>query len=132
VLLLQGRDPDEGDGPRWWFTPGGGIEQGEQPVDALRRECWEELGLRLDGARGPIARQRYEFPFAGAYLVQDTLYYWAQVPHFDPAPQRLSALEQRFLLGWRWWTMAELATPPETVYPSDLLRLIQSLPGIAD
>jgi 8-oxo-dGTP pyrophosphatase MutT (NUDIX family) len=34
-----------------WSLPGGGIDHGEQPLDAVRREVHEETGLTLAGAR---------------------------------------------------------------------------------
>lgn len=53
--------------PGHWSLPGGGIDHGEQPHEAVRREVWEESGLRTgelslltartyseDGRRGPF------------------------------------------------------------------------------
>ncbi len=31
-----------------WFLPGGGLEDGESPVEALHREVLEETGYRID------------------------------------------------------------------------------------
>lgn len=125
VLLLRGRDPALSDGPSWWFTPGGGMRPNEQPLPALRRECWEELGHVPAAFTGPLAHRRYEFPFDGHWLVQETDYYAAVAPAFRPAAQRLSGLEQRFLLGWRWWPPAALSATTETIYPADLGYLIE-------
>jgi len=47
VLLLKHRFR-AGSG---WGLPGGFMENGEQPIDALRRELHEEIGLELDDVK---------------------------------------------------------------------------------
>ena len=43
--LLLTRNSDRGPHPGWWSLPGGGIDHGEEPRDALVREVLEETGL---------------------------------------------------------------------------------------
>ena len=46
LLVRKGRGPYAG----CWDLPGGGIEFGEEPIDALRREVAEETGLSITSA----------------------------------------------------------------------------------
>lgn len=61
--------------PLKWEFPGGKIEEGEQPRDALRRELDEELGI-LATIGDELARIQHEYPNGGMvelrfYLVRE-------------------------------------------------------------
>jgi len=50
--------------PLKWEFPGGKIEEGEQPRDALRRELEEELGI-LATIGNEVKRIQHEYPNGG-------------------------------------------------------------------
>lgn len=50
-ILLVHRWPGRASYPDCWDLPGGHLEPGEPPEEAVRRECREELGITLDGVR---------------------------------------------------------------------------------
>ncbi|GLW53589.1 NUDIX hydrolase [Kitasatospora phosalacinea] len=126
LLLLCSRDPRPG-GDRWWFTVGGGIEEGEDSLAAAVRELCEETGLDLPAERlGPLVMTRStRFTFNGRRCCQWEEYRLLRLTAAETAAVRVDPGEARF--GHRWWSVAELADTDQVVRPRHLAALLTGL-----
>jgi 8-oxo-dGTP pyrophosphatase MutT (NUDIX family) len=129
VLLQQGFDPGRPEDGPWWLTPGGGLNEGESIEDGAVREVFEETGLRLLPAQlGPVIATRVAyFEFEQRRFRQRESFFAVNVEPFTPQHHGWDEVEQRALLDHRWWTVDELRATDETVYPSVLADLVQSV-----
>ncbi|WP_166984187.1 NUDIX hydrolase [Paramicrobacterium fandaimingii] len=125
VLLLHGSDPEKPRSPAWWFTPGGGLERGESHEHAAKREVREETGLDLDSVEGPVFEHTLSFSFAGTDYVQHELFFTATVAAFSITTDGWTDRERHALGKARWWSLTELRSSTETIYPQNLIALIE-------
>ena len=136
VLLLCGSDPAAIDAPRWWFTVGGEVGEGESLAQAAVRELAEETGLRVDpaGMVGPMWRRDAVFDFNGAAIDSEEFFFVYRTERFEPSTVGRTELENRYIHGHRWChaaDIAELADAGETVYPLQLSELLTQAVALA-
>ncbi len=129
VLLFHGFDPARPELSSWWFTVGGGLDDGESVREAAVRELFEETGLAFPAASldGPVHRELAEFSLAGTAYRQDNEFFVARVEHHDVVTDGFSALEKSLVLGHRWWTRSELRSTADTIYPACLADLLDRI-----
>jgi 8-oxo-dGTP diphosphatase len=100
--------------PLKWEFPGGKIEPGEQPRDALHRELDEELGI--DARIGDeVSRIRHEYPNGAAVELR-----------FFAVHEYSGELENRIFRDIRWASPPEL--PAYDFLEADL-ELVRKLAG---
>ena len=128
LLLLRGFDPAT-PAERYWFTVGGGLDEGESFVDAAVRELFEETGLRLPPEElvGPVRREHTDIPFDGRWYRQEQEFFVARVATWEVSLAGLDAEEMACVDGHRWWSVSDLESTTESFYPTDLVRLFSDI-----
>ncbi|MFJ7066500.1 NUDIX hydrolase [Streptomyces sp. NPDC101115] len=106
--------------PGLWHLPGGGIDPGEQPVEALSRELREETGLSLAAARLLDART-YDVERLGAHWQLTGLFYKVEL---EAAGAAAVAEVNGATDAVRWLPVADLDARALSPAAADALRLL--------
>ena len=123
--LLFRFDPADGRDP-FWCTPGGALEPGESYAKAAHRELLEETGV--DAAPGPeVAQRDVDFlTIEGVEVSADERWFRVNVDAWEIDTSNHTELERRVMTQHRWFTRRELAHWHETIYPDDIVALLEA------
>ncbi|HUY09984.1 MAG TPA: NUDIX domain-containing protein [Candidatus Dormibacteraeota bacterium] len=127
VLLLRAGDPARPEAGSWWFTPGGGVRDGESTAMAARREVPEETGLQVEEMGAVVLRRHFEHQLPGAQILQDEDNFLVRCASSTLDEAEWTEAERQLLEEDRWRTRAELRQTRDTVYPESLAAVVDGL-----
>ena len=115
-------------GRSYWATPGGALEAGESFADAACRELFEETGILRDSVGQHVAELEFAFQLQdGEYVTAEERFFVIRVTDQSISRDHWTPVEVELMADHRWWSVEELTSTSETVFPETLVAILASI-----
>jgi 8-oxo-dGTP pyrophosphatase MutT (NUDIX family) len=112
-------------GQNYWATPGGALEAGESFADGARRELFEETGILRDAVGQEIAEREFVLQLHhGEYVMAEERFFLVRVGDQSLSRDHWTPIEIEVMTDHRWWSVEELTSTRETVFPETLVAIL--------
>jgi ADP-ribose pyrophosphatase YjhB (NUDIX family) len=123
LLFRYDEGPPNG---RHWSTPGGGLNDGEDYAAEARRELAEETGWTDVRLGREVYERTHTMEYADAIVRQHERFFLARVGAACRGLGQVAAMHASDgIAAWRWWTLAEMESTQEVIWPAGLADLIR-------
>ena len=115
-------------GQAYWATPGGALEEGESFEQAAIRELFEETGHVATSVGEPVAEREFvlQMPDGNPVLAHER-FFVVPVPEPTFSAEHWTPWERQVMTEHRWWSLEEIRSTEEVVYPETLSVLLATL-----
>lgn len=125
--ILGFRAVDPTSGQKYFFLPGGAIEDDETPLQTAARECFEETGYEINVMEETAFERKYDFLWDGQSYSCRTVFYLATLVNPDKAPRKVN--DASYHKGVDWLPLKNMDR--EFAYHEDILWAVQKLTKLA-
>lgn len=111
-----------------WITPGGGLDEGESFEEALKRELFEELGMKLTE---PAPFVFYRTPLYelknGEKVRSEERFYLVRLDETVFSCTGWTESEKKRMTAEKWWSIEEIRQSEEKFFSNDVVEILERI-----